>query len=111
MSEPTIDTIDTLALPTVGRGATLAQVAADPVGVNTEFGHFTTSTKTSGQRGNGATSAAGAPSELPFRIGGRLGADPCGPSHAHSRQRRAMIVPVARRRTHLRPQEMPRVGS
>jgi len=30
-----------LALPTVGRRATLAQVAADPVGVNTEFGHFT----------------------------------------------------------------------
>jgi allophanate hydrolase len=33
---------DTLLLPTTTRHPTLAEVAADPIGVNTELGHFTT---------------------------------------------------------------------
>lgn len=37
-----MDDIDVLVLPTTPHGATLAEVAADPVGVNSKLGRFTT---------------------------------------------------------------------
>jgi allophanate hydrolase len=41
---PTIGSVDVIALPTVGAAPTLAEVAADPVGVNTALGRFTNGT-------------------------------------------------------------------
>ena len=40
----TLDSVDVIALPTVGTAPTLAEVAADPVGVNTAMGRFTNGT-------------------------------------------------------------------
>jgi allophanate hydrolase len=38
---PTWDLVDVIAIPTVGEAPTLAEVAADPIGVNARLGRFT----------------------------------------------------------------------